>query len=164
MNFTEIVQAQLGDMFRAALILALLYTMLRTRAVTGTWLPLAAGIVFVAVIIPMTMPSVIAAPLWMQVVVFAVVSVALLLLARPPVKAWVARTTPDILTNAQALVGADARTLVEVTETGGRIKMRGEVWTARTEIPGDVIPPDTEVVVSQIDGAIAVVTRPQPNY
>ena len=58
MNFTEIVQAQLGDMFRAALILALLYTMLRTRAVTGTWLPLAAGIVFVAVIIPMPMPSV----------------------------------------------------------------------------------------------------------
>ena len=67
MNFTEIVQAQLGDMFRAALILALLYTMLRTRAVTGTWLPLAAGIVFVAVIIPMRLPSVIAAPLWMQV-------------------------------------------------------------------------------------------------
>ncbi len=121
-------------------------------------------IMFVGGALAAMIVALLGAPLWMQVVVFAVVSVALLLLARPPVKAWVARTTPDILTNAQALVGADARTLVEVTETGGRIKMRGEVWTARTEIPGDVIPPDTEVVVSQIDGAIAVVTRPQPNY
>ena len=121
-------------------------------------------IMFVGGALAAMIVALLGAPLWMQVVVFAVVSVALLLLARPPVKAWVARTTPDSLTNAQALVGADARTLVEVTETGGRIKMRGEVWTARTEIPGDVIPPDTEVVVSQIDGAIAVVTRPQPNY
>ncbi|MDN5559353.1 MAG: NfeD family protein [Ruaniaceae bacterium] len=121
-------------------------------------------IMFVGGALAAMIVALLGAPLWMQVVVFAVVSVALLLLARPPVKAWVARTTPDILTNAQALVGADARTLVEVTETGGRIKMRGEVWTARTEIPGDVIPPGTDVVVAQIDGAIAVVTRPQPNY
>lgn len=65
--FTEIVEAQLTDLFRLALVLGLIYTMQRTREVTGTWVPLAAGIVFVAVVIPMTMPATIAAPFWMQV-------------------------------------------------------------------------------------------------
>lgn len=35
-------------------MIAMVYTMLRTRAVTGTWLPLAAGTLFVAAIIPLT--------------------------------------------------------------------------------------------------------------
>lgn len=104
------------------------------------------------------------APPGIQVVVFAVTSVLMLFAVRPHIKRWVKHTTPDILTNAQALIGAEGHTLLEVTEDGGRIKMRGEVWTARTAIPGDIIPPDTDVVVTQIDGAIAVVTRPQPQY
>jgi hypothetical protein len=51
---TELVQSQLIDPFRIGLIVALVITMYRTRAATGTALPLALGVVFVAVIIPST--------------------------------------------------------------------------------------------------------------
>jgi hypothetical protein len=51
---TDLIQSQLVDPFRIGLIVALVFTMVRTRAATGTVVPLAAGVVFVAVILPMT--------------------------------------------------------------------------------------------------------------
>ncbi len=53
----ELVLSQLTDVFRIGLIVALVVTMLRTSTVTGRVLPLVAGVVFVAVILPTTMPS-----------------------------------------------------------------------------------------------------------
>lgn len=53
----DLVQSQLTDPFRIGLIIALVFTMLRTRTTTGSLIPLAAGVVFVAVILPSTMPS-----------------------------------------------------------------------------------------------------------
>lgn len=50
----DIFLTQITDVFRIGLIAALVYTTLRTAATTGFWLPLAAGLVFVAVIIPTT--------------------------------------------------------------------------------------------------------------
>ena len=50
----ELIQSQLLDPFRIGLIVALVFTMFRTRAATGTVLPLAAGVIFVAVILPAT--------------------------------------------------------------------------------------------------------------
>lgn len=57
MPFLELLQSQLTDVFRIGLIIALVATTLRTQTVTGTLLPLLAGVVFVAVIIPTTMPT-----------------------------------------------------------------------------------------------------------
>ena len=54
---TDLVLSQLTDLFRIGLIIALVVTMLRTSAVTGRALPLALGVVFVAVILPTTMTS-----------------------------------------------------------------------------------------------------------
>ena len=51
---TQLIEAQLLDPFRIGLIVALVITMYRTQAATGTLLPLAAGVVFVAVILPST--------------------------------------------------------------------------------------------------------------
>ncbi len=53
--FIDAIVNGLTDPFRIGLIIALYATMLRTRAATGTVVPAAAGILFVAVIIPMTM-------------------------------------------------------------------------------------------------------------
>lgn len=50
----DIFVAQVTDVFRIGLLVGLLLTAHRTTAVTGTVLPLAAGILFVAVIIPTT--------------------------------------------------------------------------------------------------------------
>lgn len=55
MTLTQILASQLMDPFRIALIVGLFVTMLRTQAATGVWLPLAAGALFVAVIIPVTL-------------------------------------------------------------------------------------------------------------
>ena len=53
----DLVLSQLIDPFRIGLMIALVVTMLRTAAVTGRVLPLALGVVFVAVILPSTMPG-----------------------------------------------------------------------------------------------------------
>ena len=51
----DLVFSQLSDVFRIGLIMALVVTMLRTSSVTGRVLPLIAGVVFVAVIVPSTL-------------------------------------------------------------------------------------------------------------
>jgi hypothetical protein len=53
----DLIQSQLMDPFRIGLIAALVFTMFRTKAATGTVIPLAAGVVFVAVILPSTQGS-----------------------------------------------------------------------------------------------------------
>lgn len=52
---TDILLAQLADPFRLGLLAALFFTMLRTEAVSGRLIPLAAGALFVAIIIPTAM-------------------------------------------------------------------------------------------------------------
>lgn len=99
------------------------------------------------------------APILVQILVFAIVAVVLLFVVRPLAKDWMDRSSPHTLTNAQALVGKPAHAVMDVTPTGGRIKLQGEVWTARTALPNDVIPMGSDVVVVAIDGAIAVVDR-----
>ena len=53
----DLVTSQLLDPFRIGLLIALVVTMQRTMAVTGRVMPLILGIVFVAVMLPTTMPS-----------------------------------------------------------------------------------------------------------
>lgn len=53
----DTIVQQLADPFRIGMIFFLLLTALRTRAATGMVLPLAAGVVFVAVIIPLTLQA-----------------------------------------------------------------------------------------------------------
>lgn len=53
----DLVLMQLTDLFRIGLIIGLVYTMNRTAAVTGRVLPLILGVVFVAAMLPATMPN-----------------------------------------------------------------------------------------------------------
>ena len=87
----DLFLAQLTDPFRIVLAIGLVLTMLRTQAASGTWIPLAAGIVFIAVLIPMTMgtdvanrmPAIIAGLFSTSVIVAVVLGVrALVLKAR----------------------------------------------------------------------------------
>ncbi len=99
------------------------------------------------------------APVWGQVLAFAVVSALLLLVVLPVAREWLHRSTPETATNVQALLGRPARVVLEVSETGGRVKLLGEVWTARSAHPGDVFAVGEDVVVTEINGAIAMVER-----
>ena len=55
LNIATLLQSQLTDVFRIGLIIAMIVTAMRTRPVMGLTIPLLAGVVFVAVIIPATM-------------------------------------------------------------------------------------------------------------
>jgi hypothetical protein len=78
MTFAEMLFAQLTDPFRLGLIVALVVTMLRTEAVTGRWVPLALGVLFVAFIIPTTFGRAAAEPFWQLVAVGIVANLLLL--------------------------------------------------------------------------------------
>lgn len=78
MSSTEIILAQITDPFRIGLLVALIATMLRTRDRTGTLIPLLAGAVFVAVIIPMTLVQSQGQAMW-SAVLHGIVANAILL-------------------------------------------------------------------------------------
>ena len=78
MTLTDLLITQLTDPFRIGLIIALAVTAARTQAVTGRVLPLLAGLAFVAIIIPTTMQTGNADPVWRLVAVGFVVNAALL--------------------------------------------------------------------------------------
>ena len=63
MSLSDLLLTQLSDLFRIGLLIALFVTMLRTRAASGTLIPLAIGAVFVAVLLPLTAQASLAAPL-----------------------------------------------------------------------------------------------------
>ena len=101
------------------------------------------------------------APLWIQVLVFAVISVLLLVAIRPWAKRRLTEGTPDMRTNAEALIGREAIALTAVDVHGGRIRLGGEEWSARLApaTQGGVtrLEAGASVTVTQIDGAVAVV-------
>lgn len=95
-----------------------------------------------------------------QVIVFAVASAAFLLGARPPLLRW-SRRTAGAVTGVAALVGRRAEVICEVSGSGGQVKLAGEIWSARTEQAGVVLPTGMKAFVQRIDGATAVVA-PEP--
>jgi membrane protein implicated in regulation of membrane protease activity len=97
-------------------------------------------------------------PAWADGAVFLVVSVLLLALVRPALRR---RLTPPAkaLTGIEALRGKSALVLDRVDRNEGRVKLGGEVWTARPLSDLDVYEPGDSVTVVRIDGATAVVFR-----
>ena len=66
-------------------------------------------------------------------------------------------TSRETRTNVAALVGAEALVVEAVDGQDGRIKLAGEVWSARSYDGQSVFEPGTRVQVLQIDGATALV-------
>lgn len=95
------------------------------------------------------------AGLVVQCFVFSVVSIALLVFVRP----IAIRQLQGVRTRTgvEALKGKTALVLERVDENGGRIKLAGEVWSARSMDATSVFEPGEKVDVAEIDGATAVV-------
>ena len=96
------------------------------------------------------------APVVVQAIVAVVVAVVLLWALRPWLLRYLRRRHHLVETNAAALVGRPAVAVTPVAGDGGRVKIGGEVWTARTE-NGALLTTGTPVRVARIDGATAVV-------
>lgn len=100
------------------------------------------------------------APVWLQIVVFLVVSAAALYFTRPLVKRYVnSRVEP---TNADMVIGKECK----VTETvdniagTGAVYVDGKTWTARSA-NDEVIPEGTLVTAKSIDGVKLIVAVPE---
>ncbi|GMA31055.1 NfeD family protein [Litorihabitans aurantiacus] len=103
-----------------------------------------------------TVAAALGAPLAVQVAVFAVVSVLLLVAIRPWALRRFRKQEPETATNVSALIGRDAVVLASVSGLAGRVKLAGEVWSARFDGTGELTV-GSPVTVVAIDGATAVV-------
>ena len=94
--------------------------------------------------------------LLVQCLVAAVVALLMLVLVRPVALRHL-RKDVYVPTNVDALLGASAVVLEQVDRTQGRIKLKGEIWSARTEDETAPLEPGRAVGVIRIDGATAIV-------
>lgn len=88
--------------------------------------------------------------------VFALVSIGLITIARPALKRRM-HAGDEVKTNVDALVGSKATVVATVTAQGGQIKIGGDTWSARAFDDTQVIEPGSSVTVMDIAGAVAVV-------
>ena len=91
-----------------------------------------------------------------QVLVFVAVSVALIAVVRP-IAARHSAQRPQFASGVDALKGKQAVVLERVDGSGGRIKLAGEVWSARALDTDRVYDVGQEVDVVDIEGATAIV-------
>jgi membrane protein implicated in regulation of membrane protease activity len=92
----------------------------------------------------------------LQVVAFVVVSVALVAVVRPIANRHRLQR-PEFASGVDALKGKHAVVLERVDGSGGRIKLAGEVWSARTLDQTLAYDVGQEVDVVEIEGATAIV-------
>jgi membrane protein implicated in regulation of membrane protease activity len=92
----------------------------------------------------------------LQLIAFAVVSLAGIVLIRPYALRRL-RRRPALRTGTAALVGQTGFVLADVTPHAGRIRIGGEEWSARAYDEVSVIPSGSTVDVLQIKGATALV-------
>lgn len=98
------------------------------------------------------------APIWLQVLLFFIVSIAALIATRPLVRKMMGKNI--VPTNADAVLGKEAR----VTETidnaasAGAVYVDGKTWSARS-ISGEVLPEGTLVRAARMEGVKLFVER-----
>lgn len=101
--------------------------------------------------------SMLGAEVWLQAVLFVVVSALLLLLLRPLVKKYF---TPRLTrTNVDAVAGTEGIVTEEINNllAEGQVKLNGLEWSARSA-SGAVIAVGTQIKVDRVEGVKVFVT------
>jgi membrane protein implicated in regulation of membrane protease activity len=93
-----------------------------------------------------------------ELVVFVAGAVASLAFLRPIARRHL-HLPRAMRTGAAALVGGSALVVERVDARGGRVKIGGEIWSARAFDADEVLEPGTDVHVAEIQGATALVYR-----
>jgi membrane protein implicated in regulation of membrane protease activity len=90
-----------------------------------------------------------------QGLVFGLAAALSLFVLRPIALKHLKKRPADFATNVDALIGAPAVALTEVTVHDGQVKLSGEIWSARSQ--GALISKDSMLEVVAIEGATAIV-------
>jgi membrane protein implicated in regulation of membrane protease activity len=96
------------------------------------------------------------AGLAINAVVFVLVAAGGIMLARPALMRRM-HAAEHVKTNVDALVGGKALVLSTVDAHSGRVKIGGDVWSARAYDETEVLEPGRSVTVMSISGATALV-------
>ena len=105
-----------------------------------------------------TLVAALGGDIWIQIIVFGVGSFAAVGFLRPIARAHL-KMPRAMRTGTAALEGTKAVVLQRVDGRGGRVKIGGEEWSARSYMPDEAFDVGTEVEVVQIQGATALVYR-----
>lgn len=95
------------------------------------------------------------ADLWLQIVVFCVVSLLMIAFVRPVTLKHLHKGPAEQRTNVDRLIGETALVMETVSATGGRVKIGGDIWSARSDSGN--LTEGQRVIVAAIEGATAVV-------
>ena len=130
------------------LALAFLFVELQTVALVCVWFVVGALTALVA--------NLLGAVVWLQILLFALVSLVMLLLMRPFLRKYV--EPHKIRTNVDAMIGKEAvvtEAIDNLTGTG-TVKLDGKLWSARSA-DGSRIPVGMVVSIQSVEGVKAIV-------
>lgn len=115
-----------------------------TLGLTTIWF---AGGALVAILV-----AAVGGPVWLQILVAAIVSAVLLFFTRPIAMKYFNRDREK--TNAESLVGRQAIVISEIDNLQGigQITVNGMEWTARSVVDGQIIEPGEVVIIRGING------------
>ncbi|MGV8968896.1 MAG: NfeD family protein [Microbacteriaceae bacterium] len=99
-------------------------------------------------------------PWWVQLLVAALLSVALLFTIRPLLLTKLTKGADLRPTNVAALLELTGTLITELGDAGGQVKLsNGETWTAKLDekVSNLILPANTKITVTAIEGSTAVV-------
>ena len=134
-----------------AIVIVLLVIEIATLGLTTIWF---AGGALVACI-----AALLHANIWVQIVLFLVVSVLLLFFTRPLAVRYMNKDRTK--TNVDSMVGKEAvvTEAIDNLKAQGVVQVNGLDWTARSEESQEVIPKGAIVEVGRVDGVKLIVRK-----
>lgn len=135
--------------FWLILLIGLIIIELMTMALTTVWF--AGGALAAAVV------AGVGGPLWLQVVVFLLVSLILLLFTRPVAVKYFNKDREK--TNVESMIGKQAIVISEIDniEGIGQVTVSGQEWSARSLDDGVKLPVGAVVYVRAVSGVKLIV-------
>lgn len=95
---------------------------------------------------------------WIQVLLFFVISVVLLLLTRK-ISSRLQKRKP-LATNADRVIGSEGIVTEEIDDIQGtgQVKVFGQIWSAKNQMPNETLKAGSIVKILQIEGVKLIVT------
>lgn len=103
------------------------------------------------------------APLWIQIVLFLVVSLVLLIFTRPVVEKHLNNNREK--TNIDGLIGKQGKVIEEIDSLNqtGRVMLNGMEWSAKSRDGEQKIPVEAQVQVVEVKGVHLIVDAVEKN-
>lgn len=141
----------MGAICWLAIVIVLLVIEIATLGLTTIWF---AGGALVACI-----AALLHANIWVQIVLFLVISVLLLFFTRPLAIRYMNKDRTK--TNVDSMVGKEAvvTEAIDNLKAQGVVQVNGLEWTARSEESQEVIPKGAIVEVGRVDGVKLIVRK-----